>query len=118
MSTAIRDALARVATDLGAEGAEFVLERPRDPDHGDLATNLALVLARPLRRNPRHIQSLYYLGASYLQIGNASLGKAYLRRYDHLARQEEHAAALRMAPRPLRVAGTAVPKLIPSSASR
>jgi tetratricopeptide (TPR) repeat protein len=48
-----------------------------------------------LRRNPRHTQSLYYLGASYLQIGNASLGKAYLRRYDHLARQEEQAAAVR-----------------------
>jgi tetratricopeptide (TPR) repeat protein len=40
-----------------------------------------------LRRNPRHAQSLYYLGACYLQIGNTSLGKAYLRRYDHLARQ-------------------------------
>ncbi|NJM08297.1 tetratricopeptide repeat protein, partial [Candidatus Gracilibacteria bacterium] len=37
-----------------------------------------------LRRNPRHAQSLYYLGACYLQIGNTSLGKAYLRRYDHL----------------------------------
>jgi tetratricopeptide (TPR) repeat protein len=41
-----------------------------------------------LRRNPRHTQALYYLGASYLQIGNASLGKAYLRRYDYLAGQE------------------------------
>jgi tetratricopeptide (TPR) repeat protein len=40
-----------------------------------------------LRRNPRHAQALYYLGACYLQIGNTSLGKAYLRRYDHLARQ-------------------------------
>jgi tetratricopeptide (TPR) repeat protein len=36
-----------------------------------------------LRRNPRHTQALYYLGASYLQIGNTSLGKAYLRRYDY-----------------------------------
>jgi tetratricopeptide (TPR) repeat protein len=41
-----------------------------------------------LRRNPRHTQALYYLGASYLQIGNASLGKAYLRRYDYLTGQE------------------------------
>ncbi len=40
-----------------------------------------------LRRNPRHAQALYYLGACYLQIGNTPLGKAYLRRYDHLARQ-------------------------------
>jgi tetratricopeptide (TPR) repeat protein len=52
-----------------------------------------------LRRNPRHAQALYYLGASYLQIGNASLGKAYLRRYDHLARQEEQTAAPRLAQR-------------------
>lgn len=40
-----------------------------------------------LRRNPRHVQALYYLGACYLQIGNTPLGKAYLRRYDHLVRQ-------------------------------
>ncbi len=41
-----------------------------------------------LRRNPRHAQALYYLGAAYLQIGNISLGKAYLRRYDHLANND------------------------------
>ena len=46
-----------------------------------------------LRRNPRHAQALYYLGACYLQIGNTSLGKAYLRRYDHLARQSQTAPA-------------------------
>ncbi|GIV97682.1 MAG: hypothetical protein KatS3mg057_2339 [Herpetosiphonaceae bacterium] len=40
-----------------------------------------------LRRNPRHAQALYYLGACYLQVGNTSLGKAYLRRYEHLVRQ-------------------------------
>ncbi|HMO57120.1 MAG TPA: tetratricopeptide repeat protein [Roseiflexaceae bacterium] len=44
-----------------------------------------------LRRNPRHTQALYYLGACYLQIGNTSLGKAYLRRYDYLAAQEHQA---------------------------
>jgi arginyl-tRNA synthetase len=47
--------LARVAARLGAPDAEFVLERPRDAGHGDLATNLALVLAKPLRLNPRRI---------------------------------------------------------------
>ncbi len=45
-----------------------------------------------LRRNPRHAQALYYLGACYLQIGNTSLGKAYLRRYDHLMRQNSAAS--------------------------
>jgi arginyl-tRNA synthetase len=51
----IRTALARVATGLGVPDAEFVLERPRDADHGDLATNLAMVLAKPLRQNPRQL---------------------------------------------------------------
>jgi tetratricopeptide (TPR) repeat protein len=47
---------------------------------------------RVLRRNPRHTQALYYLGASYLQIGNASLGKAYLRRFDYLVNQDQQSA--------------------------
>jgi arginyl-tRNA synthetase len=53
---AIRDELLRVARGLGApDGADPVLERPRDPAHGDWATNVALVLARPLKRKPREI---------------------------------------------------------------
>ncbi|MEP7175756.1 MAG: arginine--tRNA ligase [Gemmatimonadales bacterium] len=53
MSDALRAELARVASRLGAEGVEFVLERPRDAGHGDLATNLALVLAKREREPPR-----------------------------------------------------------------
>ena len=53
MTHALRDELARVAARLGADGVEFVLERPRDAGHGDLATNLAMVLARRERANPR-----------------------------------------------------------------
>ncbi|HUR94171.1 MAG TPA: arginine--tRNA ligase [Gemmatimonadales bacterium] len=53
MSDALRAELARVASRLGAEGVEFVLERPRDAGHGDLATNLAMVLAKRERTNPR-----------------------------------------------------------------
>jgi arginyl-tRNA synthetase len=37
------------------ERPEFALETPRNPDHGDFACNAALLLARPLRRNPREI---------------------------------------------------------------
>ena len=55
MTDRIRAALTRVATELGVPDAEFVLERPRDNGHGDLATNLAMVLARPLRTNPRQL---------------------------------------------------------------
>ena len=53
MSDLLRAELARVAARLGADGIEFVLERPRDAGHGDLATNLAMVLARRERTNPR-----------------------------------------------------------------
>src|SRR5262245_53468053 len=36
-------------------GAPVVLERPRQAGHGDYASNLALQLAKPLKRNPRDI---------------------------------------------------------------
>jgi arginyl-tRNA synthetase len=53
VSDPIRAELSRVAARLGADGVEFVVERPRDAGHGDLATNLAMVLARRERTNPR-----------------------------------------------------------------
>ena len=31
------------------------LERPRDPSHGDVACNLAMQLAKPLKKNPREV---------------------------------------------------------------
>lgn len=31
------------------------LERPRDPSHGDVACNLAMQIAKPLKKNPREI---------------------------------------------------------------
>ncbi len=51
----LRGELERVLEALGVEGAEVQLERPRNPDHGDLATNLALTLAGRLKRPPREI---------------------------------------------------------------
>ena len=53
MSDQIRAELSRIASELGVPDASFVVERPRDAGHGDLATNLAMALARPLRSNPR-----------------------------------------------------------------
>jgi arginyl-tRNA synthetase len=53
VSEPIRAELERVAAGFGADGLEFVLERPRDAGHGDLATNLAMLLARRERVNPR-----------------------------------------------------------------
>ena len=55
MSEQIRTELARVAAVLDAPGAVFVLERPRDGGHGDLSTNLAMVLAKQQKVNPRAV---------------------------------------------------------------
>ncbi|MDJ0929631.1 arginine--tRNA ligase [Breoghania sp.] len=47
------------AADLSdADLARLVVEPPRDPAHGDLATNAALVLAKPARRKPRDLAEL------------------------------------------------------------
>ena len=35
--------------------AEVVLERPRDPSHGDIACNIAMQLAKRLKKNPREL---------------------------------------------------------------
>ena len=51
----LRAALTRAASQLGASDADVVLERPKDPAHGDLATNLALTLAKVLGQKPRVI---------------------------------------------------------------
>ena len=50
------DALARAARQLGASPVpEFKVEAPRDPAHGDAATNLTLILAPLLGRKPRDV---------------------------------------------------------------
>jgi arginyl-tRNA synthetase len=46
----------RALSEMGApEGASVTLERPRNPEHGDWATNVAMTLAKPLGRPPRQI---------------------------------------------------------------
>ena len=55
-----------VLDDLVAEGVlpadldrkNVTVEPPRDPSHGDLATNAAMVLARPAKTNPRSLAEL------------------------------------------------------------
>jgi len=53
VTDSLRAELARVAERLGHAGIDFVLERPRDAGHGDLATNLGMVLAKLERVKPR-----------------------------------------------------------------
>ncbi|HEV2610606.1 MAG TPA: arginine--tRNA ligase [Noviherbaspirillum sp.] len=51
-------ALAPIVADSGLQPS-VILERPRDPAHGDIACNIAMQLAKPLKKNPRDLaQSL------------------------------------------------------------
>lgn len=51
LATRIRKALA----DAGLPEREPAFERPKNPDHGDWSTNVALTLAKPLGRPPRQV---------------------------------------------------------------
>ena len=47
----VQDALAKITTESNLP--EVTIEKPRSPEHGDAATNIAMLLAKPLRNNPR-----------------------------------------------------------------
>ena len=49
----LRTALATVAPE--AADAQVLIESPRDPSHGDFSCNLALQLAKRLKKNPRQL---------------------------------------------------------------
>src|SRR5690349_2522796 len=44
-----------------APGAEVPvhIERPKNPEHGDLSSNIAMQLAKQLRRNPRELATQF-----------------------------------------------------------
>ncbi|BDA84344.1 arginine--tRNA ligase [Aureimonas sp. SA4125] len=52
--TAVEATLAAMAV-AGADLSRIAVEPPRDPSHGDLATNAAMVLAKPLQKKPREL---------------------------------------------------------------
>ena len=58
----VADALGRLAEagkiPSGLDVSRVVVEPPRDPSHGDLATNAAMVLAKEARMNPRALAEL------------------------------------------------------------
>jgi arginyl-tRNA synthetase len=69
----LRAELARAAQSLGApDSVEPLIERPRDPSFGDWATNLALVLARPLGRKPREVAQAIVERLDFLRAGISS----------------------------------------------
>jgi arginyl-tRNA synthetase len=51
----LKEKLAEAASALGVQDVEIQLDRPRNPEHGDWATNLAMVLAGRLGRPPRDV---------------------------------------------------------------
>lgn len=55
---AIRSALDQALEGLGVGGHQVRLERPADPAHGDVATNVALTLASRLGKSPREIAQM------------------------------------------------------------
>ena len=42
----------------GLDASRITVEPPRDPSHGDITTNAAMVLAKPAKKNPRDIAVL------------------------------------------------------------
>ena len=72
----IRDELTRAARELGApEPVAPVLERPRDPSFGEWTTNLAMTLAKPLRRKPQEI-AVDLIGR--MDLARATVSEAYV----------------------------------------
>ena len=67
IATLIEQALAG----LGVTGASVVLERPKVESHGDIACNVAMQVAKSLRRNPREIGQAI---ADALQVNPAADG--------------------------------------------
>ena len=82
----IRAGLIAAARKIGApDSVEPILERPRDSAHGDWSTNLALTLARPLKKKPRDIADalagaldLAHAGVSRVEIAGPGFINFYL----------------------------------------
>ncbi len=55
MESVIREAIEKVLGTLGVTGVDFAVEHPADTTHGDYATNVAMVCAKQLGKNPREI---------------------------------------------------------------
>src|SRR5688572_12244431 len=84
----LEQGLRAVAPEAGT--VEIHIERPKNPEHGDLSSNVAMQLARQLKRNPREIaqklveaaagksgliESLTIAGAGFLNVRFKSSAK-------------------------------------------
>ncbi len=55
MESGIRNAIEAVLRDLGLEHVDFAVEHPPELSRGDYATNVAMVVAQFLKKNPREV---------------------------------------------------------------
>ncbi|MBX9676190.1 MAG: arginine--tRNA ligase [Methylotenera sp.] len=57
MKAQLSSLLAQAAAQIGADVSQInlILERPKSAEHGDFSSNLAMMLAKPLRKNPREL---------------------------------------------------------------
>ncbi len=78
IKTIVDDALLRLADDgvlpAGLDASRVVVEPPRDPAHGDVTTNAAMVLAKPAGKAPRDIAaSLCSVLAEHADVASADI---------------------------------------------
>ncbi len=50
--------LQALATDFGVKDIDFLIETPKEKSHGDLSSNIALVLAKKLKKSPMEVANL------------------------------------------------------------
>ncbi len=55
IATLFEQAIAPLTAGAELNTPVITLERPRDPSHGDLACNIAMQIAKPLKKNPREL---------------------------------------------------------------
>jgi arginyl-tRNA synthetase len=84
VETLLREALAALATaEAPLNDINLAVERTRDPEHGHFASNIAMQLAKPLRKSPRDIAALITanLPASALIEKTAIAGPGFINFY-------------------------------------
>ncbi len=59
MESAVRNAINAIVTELDLSEVHFSVEHPADLNHGDYATNVALVCAKQLGQPPREVAEAF-----------------------------------------------------------
>jgi len=72
-SERLKEQIEAIVSELAGADVPVRLERPRNPEHGDLATNVAMVLAGRLGRPPREVAEAIVERLDRSQVGLASV---------------------------------------------